>query len=317
MGAENFVAKAAPVASPAATRRPGCRVLEGAHESRDRQEEEEREGEVGRDERAVGEDVGRERGETERRGRGTGAEAAARLEEDGDEKARGERHHRQPAEEEQPVGVVPAVQEAPAELPLPRLGPREVVRCATGPHGEERRRGEQLHERRLLGVQPVVAESEVGVARRQVGALVERRRVAPHRVDGEPGLEGHGQGQERDRTPSAHGRGTGCSHHLVHRPRDRLRGDAVRDLVGVLVVGAVHDQAVPAQAAVEGRRSTTSPPPPPPPARPWRGSPRTGSASSSGLPNSGKIATTNGTPRSRHSPAHGAAGRVRAAIHPA
>ena len=185
----------------------GCRLLDDTRERHDREEEEEREGEVGGDEGAVGEDVGRQRGEAERRrGRGV-AEPAPRLQEDGDDEARGEGHDRQPPEEEQAVGVVPAVQEAPPELPLAGFHPGPGVGLQHRPHREERRRGQELRERRLLRVQAVVAEGEVGVARRQVSALVEGGRAPAHRVNGEAGLEGHGGGHERDGRAPAHGRG--------------------------------------------------------------------------------------------------------------
>ena len=155
----------------------------------------------------MGEDVGRQRGEAERRrGRG-GAEPPPGLQEDRDDQARGEGHDRQPPEEEQAVGVVPAVEEAPPELPLAGFRPGPGVVLQDRPHREERRRGQELRERRLLRVQAVVAEDEVGVARRQVSALVEGRRAPAHGVDGEAGLEGHGGGHERDRGAAAHGRG--------------------------------------------------------------------------------------------------------------
>ncbi len=149
---------------------------------------------------------------------GATAEAPARRHEDRDEKARGEGDDRQPPEEQQPVGIVPAVQEAPPELPLPGGRPGPGVGLQYGSNREERRRGEELHERRLLGVQAVVAEGEVGVARGQVRALVERGRVAAQGVDREPRLQGHRGGHESERAaahlagaPSATGRGTTSS----------------------------------------------------------------------------------------------------------
>ena len=185
----------------------GSRLLDDTRERHDREEEEEGEGQVGGDEGAVGEDVGRQRGEAERRrGRGV-AEAPPGLQEDRDDQARGEGHDRQPPEEEQAVGVVPAVEEAPPELPLAGFGPGAGVGLQDRPHRQERRRGQELDQRRLLGVQPVVAEGEVRVARRQVSAFVEGGRAPAHGVNGEADLERHGGGHERNRGASAHGRG--------------------------------------------------------------------------------------------------------------
>ncbi len=150
----------------------------------------------------MGEDVGRERGEQERGGGRPPPEEPERHREDRDEEARGEGDDRQPPEEEQPVGVVPAVQEALPELPLPGRRPGPGVGLHGRSNRQERRRGEELHEGGLLGVQAVVAEGEVGVARRQVRALVEGGRVAAHRVDREPGLQGHRGGHERERAPA-------------------------------------------------------------------------------------------------------------------
>src|SRR4029453_8554692 len=104
-----------------------------------------------------------------RRGR---AEEPARPEEDGQTESGSQRHDRDAAAEEKAGRVVPGVEEASSELPLPRLRPGEVVRLEDGRERQERRRGEELYERRLLGVQPVVAEREVGVTGRQVGAFV-------------------------------------------------------------------------------------------------------------------------------------------------
>ena len=109
--------------SPAASRRPAVARSSSAVEGQHGEKEEEREGEVGGHERAVRQHVGRERGETNAAAAPPGAEALPRGEEDGDDQARGECHHRQAAQEQQPVGVVPAVQETPAELPLPGLPP--------------------------------------------------------------------------------------------------------------------------------------------------------------------------------------------------
>ena len=52
----------------------------------------------------------------------------------------------------------------------------------------------------------------------------------------------------------------GSRHHPVDRAGDRLRGDAVGDLVRVLVVGAVDHEEPPVEPAVGGSRSTTCAP---------------------------------------------------------
>ncbi len=200
------MANAAPVARPAAQRRLARRLLQQALRRHHRQKEEECEGEVRGDERPVGEHVRAERREERRGERRRAAEAPLGDQEHGDHEARGERHHRKPPQEQQPVAVVPAIEEAPPELPLPRLGPGDVRGLDLGPERDERRGREQLHERRLLRIQAVVEERQVRVAGRQVGAFVERRRAAAHRVDAQAHLERHGGRHEAGAGRAAHGR---------------------------------------------------------------------------------------------------------------
>ncbi len=132
------------------------------------------------------------------------SEAPPRLDEHGHEQAGREGDDRQAAEEEQPVAVVPAIQKTPAELPLPRLAPRHVVLVQRRMERDEGCGREQLHERRLLGVQAVVAEHEVRVARGQVGALVEGRGAAAQDEQAQGHLHAD-RGGEDERRPPAHG----------------------------------------------------------------------------------------------------------------
>ena len=134
-------------------------------------------------------------------------EPTPRPEEHGHDQRRAQGHDREPAEEEKPLPVVPAVQEAPAELPLARRDPGRVVGQKRRRRQQQRGGGEQLHEGGLLRVQAVIAEREVSVAGGEVGPFVEGGRVPAHRVNGETGVEGHGGNDERHAPAAAHGCG--------------------------------------------------------------------------------------------------------------
>ena len=169
----------------------GAELSRSGVEGDDRQEHEERDAGVGRHELAVGEDVGAEHAEEQGEHGGGQAVAGAGPQEHRDGEQRAEDDDGQPPPEEEAVGVVPAVQEPLAELPLPAHRPRLVVGLDRHVHEEQGQGGQRLHQRRVLRVEPVVAELEVRVAGRQVRALVEGGRLPPHAADRQRHVDGH------------------------------------------------------------------------------------------------------------------------------
>ncbi len=201
---------------------PGRSAQDGL-EGHDREEVEERHGHVGGHEAAVGQDVRRENREQAREDGGRQAEARSGPQEDGSAQARAESDHGKPSPQKQAVRVVPAVEEALAELPLAPSRPSLVVGLEGHVAQEEKRRGsQQLHERRVLGIQAMVAGDEVAVARGQVGAFVVGGSALPKAAHGEADVEGQAEPQHERLDPRLHGTSA------ARRPRARATTSQAR-----------------------------------------------------------------------------------------
>jgi hypothetical protein len=149
------------------------------------QEEEQRDGHVVRHDAPVRDDVGAQRGEDGRAEAGRGAEQAPGPRVDGHDQEAGQARDHEPAPEEQPVAVVPPVEEPLAPLPRAAALPGQVVGVGAHVHEQERHRGDHAGQGRVRRVHAQVALGERRVADGQVDDLVER--------GGLPELAGHGQ----------------------------------------------------------------------------------------------------------------------------
>ncbi len=169
-------------------------------EGNDAQEDEQRDREVRGHDLTVRQHVGAEQAQEERDRPGQEPEMPLGPEQHRRAQHAPEGHHRQTSPEEDPVPVVPFVEETVAELPLLAEGPRSRRVRHPDVQEQQRQRGQLLGQRRMLGVHPEVAEGQIGVAGRKVGRLVVDRGRGPHAGDGEGGV---GQDPRREQAQDA------------------------------------------------------------------------------------------------------------------
>ena len=183
---------------------PGGR-LEVAVEGVDRGEEEAGGGGVGGDEGGVGEDGGVEDEQGHRQQARAGAKhLAARQEEEAGEQQGEDADGHVDAEEEGIGGIVAAVAGIVAEEEFPAavvgLGFEEAALAGRDfeVEREERQGGDEFHERRVLGVQAVLAVLPVHVAGEDVVAFVPAWRLLP---GGQGNLTDHDEQKRGRRDP--------------------------------------------------------------------------------------------------------------------
>jgi hypothetical protein len=146
----------------------------------------------------VGEQVGVERAQEEGEPGRAFSIARAREEEDGGEEQDAQGHDGQASPEEQRLRVVPAVEEPLAELPRPADLEGEVVALPLHVEKQEGQGGPSPHQRRMVGVHPMVTQGEAQVARGEMDGLVEGGGLGPRGRDGQAGVECDGD-EQRER----------------------------------------------------------------------------------------------------------------------
>ncbi len=234
---------------------PRRHPLERRHAGKDEQ----RGAQVGGDHLAVGEHVGAGHGEQQaERGGGEAPRRPRPQEHDRGQGGGEEQDHRPPAEQ-QPVAVVPTVEEASADLVGPPHRPRRVVGGEAHVHRHQRGGGEPRDERRVVGVEAELAEAEGAVSGREVHDLVVHRglgaqaREAEAEQQREPGGEHDGIA---DATPRrgrvGHGRTLSNKGRVLNSRACGLRRLGIEWrvalIVSVLAVAAVLLDVTPAAA---------------------------------------------------------------------